>query len=70
LRERIDQALDQLSYEHRTVLVLHELEQMEYEEIARAMGCSTGTIRSRLFYARRKMAGLLAGLEREGLACS
>ena len=35
LRERIDRALDQLSHEHRTVLVLHEFEELEYKEIAR-----------------------------------
>jgi RNA polymerase sigma-70 factor (ECF subfamily) len=67
LRERIDHALGQLSFEHRTVLVLHEFEQMEYKEIAKTMGCSIGTVMSRLFYARRKMAALLAGLRKEGL---
>jgi RNA polymerase sigma-70 factor, ECF subfamily len=66
LRQRIDQALGQLSYEHRTALVLHEFEEMEYKEIAKTMGCSIGTVMSRLFYARRKMAGLLAGLRKEG----
>jgi RNA polymerase sigma-70 factor (ECF subfamily) len=67
LRQRINHALDQLSYEHRTVLVLHEFEQMEYKEIAKTMGCSIGTVMSRLFYARRKMAALLAGLKKEDL---
>jgi RNA polymerase sigma-70 factor (ECF subfamily) len=65
LRARIDKALGQLSYEHRTVLVLHEFEEMEYKLIAKKMGCSIGTVMSRLFYARRKMASLLAGLKRE-----
>jgi len=65
LRQRIDQALGQLSYEHRTALVLHEFEEMEYKEIAKAMGCSIGTVMSRLFYARRKLAALLAGLKSE-----
>jgi len=63
LRQRIDRALGQLSYEHRTVLVLHEFEEMEYKEIARTMGCSIGTVMSRLFYARRKLATLLADLK-------
>ena len=62
LRQRIDRAMAQLSYEHRTVLVLHEFEEMEYKEIARAMECSIGTVMSRLFYARRKLAALLADL--------
>jgi RNA polymerase sigma-70 factor (ECF subfamily) len=66
LRERIDRALAQLSHEHRTVLVLHEFEELEYKEIAERMKCSIGTVMSRLFYARRRMASLLAGLRREG----
>jgi RNA polymerase sigma-70 factor (ECF subfamily) len=65
LRARIDRALGQLSHEHRTVLVLHEFEEMEYKEIAKTMGCSIGTVMSRLFYARRKMAALLADLKKE-----
>lgn len=65
LRGRIDRALGQLSHEHRTVLVLHEFEELEYKEIARVMGCSIGTVMSRLFYARRKMAALLVDLKKE-----
>ena len=64
LRQRIDRALSQLSYEHRTVLVLHEFEELEYKEIAKVMQCSIGTVMSRLFYARRKMAALLADLKK------
>src|SRR3954471_21038872 len=64
LRQRIDKALGQLSYEHRTVLVLHEFEEMEYKEIAKTMNCSIGTVMSRLFYARRKMAALLNDLRK------
>lgn len=67
LRQRIDQALAQLSYEHRTVLVLNEFEEMEYKEIAKAMDCSIGTVMSRLFYARRKLAALLADLKKPDL---
>jgi len=65
LRARIDRALKQLTYAHRTVLVLHEFEGLEYKEVAKRMGCSIGTVMSRLFYARRRMAGLLAGLKEE-----
>lgn len=64
LRQRIDQALNQLSHEHRTVLVLHQFEEMEYKQIAKTMGCSIGTVMSRLFYARRKLAALLADLKK------
>ena len=65
LRQRIDRGMAQLSYEHRTVLILHEYEDLEYKEIAKRMSCSIGTVMSRLFYARRKLAVLLAGLRKE-----
>jgi RNA polymerase sigma-70 factor (ECF subfamily) len=65
LRKRIDAAMEQLSEAHRTVLVLHEFEQLEYKQIAKRMGCSLGTVMSRLFYARRRMASLMTGWKRE-----
>ena len=65
LRQRIDRGLEQLSHEHRTVLVLHEFEEMDYKGIAKAMDCSIGTVMSRLFYARRKLAAVLADLKNE-----
>jgi RNA polymerase sigma-70 factor, ECF subfamily len=65
LRKKIDDALHLLSAEHRTVLVLHEFEDMDYKTIAKTVGCSMGTVMSRLFYARRKMAALLAELKNE-----
>ena len=67
LRKRIDEALGKLSVEHRTVLILHEFEDLEYKEIAKRMECSIGTVMSRLFYARRKMAALLASFKRDEL---
>ena len=68
LRERIDAAMDKLSDNHRTVLVLYEYEQIEYKQIAEKMGTSIGTVMSRLFYARKKMAALLGEtLKRDGL---
>lgn len=65
LRKRIDEAMAKLTEAHRTVLVLHEFQGMEYKEIARKVGISIGTVMSRLFYARRRMASLLQGLKRE-----
>jgi len=64
LRARIERALNQLSVPHRTVIVLHEFEGMEYKRIAQVMGCSIGTVMSRLFYARRRLAALLAELRK------
>ena len=62
IRGRIDQALETLSDNHRAVLVMRELEGLSYEEMAQAMGCSKGTIMSRLFHARRNMQKQLLDL--------
>jgi RNA polymerase sigma-70 factor (ECF subfamily) len=62
IRARIDAALAELSDNHRTVLVMRELEGLTYEEMAKAMGCSKGTIMSRLFHARKNMQRQLADL--------
>ena len=68
LRDKIDEAMAQLSVAHRTVLVLHEFESLEYKEIAKRMKCSIGTVMSRLFYARRRMASLMAAYKKEELS--
>ncbi|MSU33262.1 MAG: sigma-70 family RNA polymerase sigma factor [Pedosphaera sp.] len=65
LRRHIDEALGQMSEAHRTVVVLHEFEGLEYKEIAKRVGISMGTVMSRLFYARRRLATLLVGIKRE-----
>jgi RNA polymerase sigma-70 factor (ECF subfamily) len=62
IRARIEQALGELSENHRAVLIMRELEGMSYEEMAQAMGCSKGTIMSRLFHARKNMQRRLADL--------
>jgi RNA polymerase sigma-70 factor (ECF subfamily) len=62
IRTRIDQALEQLSENHRSVLVMRELEGLSYEDMAQAMSCSKGTIMSRLFHARRNMQKQLLDL--------
>jgi RNA polymerase sigma-70 factor (ECF subfamily) len=62
IRKRIDEALGELSENHRAVLVMRELEGLSYEEMAQAMGCSKGTIMSRLFHARKNMQKRLADL--------
>ena len=68
LRERIDDAMDKLSVSHRTVLLLYEYEQLEYKQIADQMDTTIGTVMSRLFYARKKMASLLGeALKKDGL---
>jgi RNA polymerase sigma-70 factor (ECF subfamily) len=62
IRARIDQALEELSENHRAVLIMRELEGLSYEEMAQAMGCSKGTIMSRLFHARKNMQRQLLDL--------
>jgi RNA polymerase sigma-70 factor (ECF subfamily) len=59
LREQIDAALLELSPEHRAVIQLREFEGLEYTEIARTVGCSIGTVMSRLHYARKHLQKLL-----------
>jgi RNA polymerase sigma-70 factor (ECF subfamily) len=55
IREKIDEALAKLSDNHRAVLVMREIDGLSYEEMAKVMKCSKGTIMSRLFHARRNM---------------
>ena len=59
IRARIDAAIAQLSPEHRAVVLMKETEDMQYHEIAETLGCSIGTVMSRLFYARKKLQILL-----------
>jgi len=70
IRERIAAALAELSDNHRAVLVMRELDGLSYEEMAQAMGCSKGTIMSRLFHARRNMQLRLADLAPAGLGAA
>src|SRR5438046_5534569 len=58
-RTRIDNAIAQLSPDHRAVILMKEIEEMQYHEIAETLGCSIGTVMSRLFYARKKLQNLL-----------
>ncbi|MBI4583315.1 MAG: sigma-70 family RNA polymerase sigma factor [Planctomycetes bacterium] len=55
-------AVSQLSDKHQAVFLLHAVEELSYKEIAEVLGCSIGTVMSRLFYARKKLQELLAGL--------
>ena len=51
----IEKALEALPVKHRTVFILREYEGMSYEEMARVIGCSMGTVMSRLHHARKKL---------------
>jgi len=52
IRNVVERAMEQLPEDLRTAIVLRELEGMSYEEIAEAMDCPVGTVRSRIFRAR------------------
>jgi RNA polymerase sigma-70 factor (ECF subfamily) len=63
IRNVVERAMEQLPEDLRTAIVLRELEGLSYEEIAEAMDCPVGTVRSRIFRAReaidRKLKPLL-----------
>jgi RNA polymerase sigma-70 factor (ECF subfamily) len=59
---RIDQALDRLPFDQRTVVVLREVEGLRYEEIAFSLGVAVGTVKSRLTRARQTLREELLGL--------
>ena len=59
IREQVDAALAKLSPEHRAVVVLKEVEDLQYQEIAQVLNLSMGTVMSRLFYARKKLQSML-----------
>lgn len=56
-------ALDQLSPEHRTVLILRELQGYSYDEIAGIAGCNLGTVKSRLSRARQALKEMVTALK-------
>lgn len=58
---RLKRALDQLPGEFREVIVLRELEELSYREIAEVAGVPVGTVMSRLARARRRLQSALAG---------
>ena len=58
----VQQALGELSEEFREAIVLKEVEQMSYEEIAEVVGIPLGTVRSRIHRARMELRQKLAGL--------
>lgn len=52
IEKTVFQAIDDLPEDLRMAITLRELEGLSYEEIAQAMGCPIGTVRSRIFRAR------------------
>ena len=59
LEERVKRAMDKLPAEQKAALIFRDMEGLSYQEMAEAMGCSIGTVMSRLHYGRKKMQELL-----------
>ncbi len=60
LQEKLNAAMIKLSEPHRLVVVLHDVQGLSHDEIAKIMDCNIGTVRSRLFYARQQLQGYLS----------
>jgi RNA polymerase sigma-70 factor, ECF subfamily len=55
LQQILNEAMQKLSINHRTVVTLFEIDGLSHEEIAEVVGCSVGTVRSRLHYAKQQL---------------
>jgi RNA polymerase sigma-70 factor (ECF subfamily) len=62
IAETVNVAMDALPDELRVAITLREIEGLSYDEIAEAMGCPIGTVRSRIFRAREAIAEKLRPL--------
>ena len=62
LRDRLRDAMAELSPEHRAVVELCYFHDMAYAEIADVVGCPPETVKTRMFYARRRLRQLLDDL--------
>ncbi len=62
LHEKLEKALIELDFEDREIIVLKEFQQMSYKEIAEMLKIPVGTVMSKLFYARKKLAKKLKGI--------
>ena len=65
-QEAIQEVVGKLSPDHRIVVILRYMEELSYEDIADVVGCSTGTVASRLNRAHKILERRLAHLRRQG----
>jgi RNA polymerase sigma-70 factor, ECF subfamily len=61
--DRLEKAIMLLDSESREIIVLREFECMDYKEIAVLLNIPVGTVMSRLFYARKKLAGIMRSMK-------
>jgi len=62
LNQRLNNALKELTPEHRAVILLREVEGLSYDEISEILQCPRGTVMSRLHYARNHLRAVLKDL--------
>lgn len=62
---RVHVLLRKMNRIHREVLTLHFLEDMKYDEIAQVVGCSVGTIKSRIHHAKRMLRDLMEPVDND-----
>lgn len=60
LQEKLNEAMQKLSHVHRLVVTLHDVQGLSHDEISKIIDCNTGTVRSRLFYARQQLQAYLS----------
>jgi RNA polymerase sigma-70 factor, ECF subfamily len=60
LRDRLVKAINELTAGHRAVIILRTVEGLSYKDIGEILGCSEGTVMSRLHYARKKLQDKLS----------
>lgn len=55
VQKLVHEAINQLNYEHRRIIVLRDIKQFSYQEIAQILNCSEGTVKSRINRARNNL---------------
>ncbi|MEG0778127.1 MAG: sigma-70 family RNA polymerase sigma factor [Oscillospiraceae bacterium] len=60
LRERLSHGLMRLPKDYRAILLLREIDGLSYDEIAAALSLEEGTVKSRIFRARKKLCSILS----------
>jgi RNA polymerase sigma-70 factor, ECF subfamily len=64
-QDLVQRGLSNLSFEHRAVLVLHDLEDLPQKQVAEVLNVPVGTVKSRLFHARNSLRDFL---EQQGIS--
>lgn len=59
LREAVNRGLQKLPTDYRTILLLREIDGLSYEEIGQALDLEKGTVKSRIFRARKRLCAIL-----------